>query len=68
MYLQEIELRVQNTLTILGSIVNMIGGYLYDQLMSGRVFTLIMNKIHKSSGDYEANGYRNELDLLISSQ
>lgn len=32
MFLQEIELRAQNTLTIPGSIVNMIGWDLYDQL------------------------------------
>ena len=56
MHLKEIGLRVQNLLVIrLSSIVNMIfgggrpggkgGGELYDQLMSMRIFTLIMNKI-----------------------
>ena len=44
MCLKEIELCVQNMLTIIGSIIDMIGG-LYDHLMSKRMFTLIMNKI-----------------------
>ena len=30
---------------MLGSIVNIIGGDLYDHLISMRIFTLIMNKI-----------------------
>ena len=45
MYLKEIGLRAQYMMTILGSIVNIIGrGNLYDHLMSTRIFTLIMNK------------------------
>ena len=44
--LQEIGICVQNMLTILGSIVNIISGDLYDHLyMSTRIFTLIMDKI-----------------------
>jgi hypothetical protein len=31
-------------ITILGSIINNIGGDLYDHLMNTRIFTLIMNK------------------------
>ena len=34
MCLREIGLHAQNMLTILGSVVNMIGGGLYDHLMS----------------------------------
>ena len=45
MGLKEIELWAQDILTILGSIVNMIGRDLYDHLMSTRLLTLIMNKI-----------------------
>jgi hypothetical protein len=35
---------VQNMLTILGSLVNIIGGDLYDHLVSTRVFTMIVIK------------------------
>ena len=42
---QEIELRTQNMLTILGSIVNIISGGIYDNLISTRIFTLIMNEM-----------------------
>ena len=46
MCLEEIELRSQNMLIILESIVNIIGGgYLYIRFMSTRIFTLIMNEI-----------------------
>lgn len=45
MCLKEVELRAQNTLTILGSTVNIIGGDLYDYFISTRIFTLIINKI-----------------------
>ena len=39
-------LHVQNMVTIVGSIVNMIGrGDLYDHLTSSRVLTFIMNTI-----------------------
>ena len=43
--LQEFELRGQNLVTILGSIVNIIGVDLYDNLMRTRVFTLTINKL-----------------------
>lgn len=39
-FLKEVELRTQNMLNILGLIVNMIGGDLYDHVMSRRNFTL----------------------------
>ena len=42
---KEIRLHAQNMLTILGLMVNMTRGDLYDHLMSTRIFTLIMNKI-----------------------
>ena len=38
---KEIGLCAQNTLTILDSLVNMIGGDLCDHLMNMRIFTLI---------------------------
>jgi hypothetical protein len=40
-----IGLCAQNTIAVLGSIVNISEGDLYDRLMSTRIFTLIMNKI-----------------------
>ena len=43
--LKEIGLHAQNMLSILGSMVNMIGEDLYDHLMSTRIFILIMNMI-----------------------
>jgi hypothetical protein len=42
---KEIELHAYNMLSILGSIINMIGGNLCDHSMSRTLFTLIMNKI-----------------------
>jgi hypothetical protein len=45
MCLNEIGLSVQKMLSILGSIINIIGGKLCDHLMSLRIFTLTMNKI-----------------------
>ena len=45
MYLIEIGLRAQNMIPILGSIVNIIGGNLYDHLISTRILTLIVKKI-----------------------
>ena len=42
---KEIGLRAQNLLTILGSVVNIIGGDQYDHLMISIIFTLITNKI-----------------------
>ena len=54
-------------ITILGSIVNIIGEDLNDHLMSAGIFTLMMNKdIHASS--YEESGsYGLDLDLLTIS-
>ena len=43
MFSKEIGLNAQNVISILGSIVNMIGGDLYENLMNTRIFTLIMN-------------------------
>ena len=42
---EEIRLRAQNLLTILGSIVNIIGGALYDHLKRKKIFALMINKI-----------------------
>ena len=53
----------QNKITVLGSIVNKIGGgrgALYDRLISTRIFTLIMN-----SRNYEESGYDLNLNLVI---
>jgi hypothetical protein len=43
-YLKVTRLHAQNMITILGSIVNIIG-WTYDHLTSMRMLTLIMNKI-----------------------
>ena len=44
--LKKIKLRAQNVITILGSIVNIIGGWgLYDHSMGTRTFYSIMNNI-----------------------
>ena len=64
--LEEIRLCVQNTLTIIGSIIDIVRGHLYDHLMSTRISTLIENKVyHINSKYYEENGYRHDLDLLV---
>ena len=60
MCLEEIGLHAQNMITILGSIVYIVGTWedMYDRFMSTTVFTLTMNKIiHMSSRCYEENGY-----------
>ena len=44
MCLKESELHAQNMITILGSIVSIMG-YVHDHLMSIRIFTLMTNKI-----------------------
>ena len=41
---QENGLHAQDMLTILGSIVNIIGGPTYDHLVSLKILTLIINK------------------------
>jgi hypothetical protein len=61
---KEIGLCAQNMTNILNSIVNIIGGNLYDHLMSTKIFTLIMNEIFMSS---EESGYGLNLDLLSMS-
>ena len=51
----------------LGSTANIIGGRegeLYDHLMSTKIFTLLMTKIHMSSKHYEECGYGLHSDLL----
>ena len=66
MYLEEIGLRAQNILTILGSLVNNIGrAGLYDYSMSTWIFSLIIQGIYMSYDNDEANGYMHDLDLLI---
>jgi hypothetical protein len=42
---KEIRLHAQNMLTILHSMLNTIGGDLYDHLMSTGIFTFIVNEI-----------------------
>ena len=42
----------------------MIGGDLYDHLMSKRIFDIEW-EIHMTSKTYEANGSMHDLDLLI---
>ena len=58
----------QNLLTILGSILNINGGGdLYDHLMRSRICTYDYDKdIHMSSENYEATGYRHNLDWQSS--
>ena len=58
---KEIGLCAQNMTTISNSTVNIIGGNLYDHLMSTKIFTLIMNEIFMS---FEESGYSLDLDLL----
>ena len=43
--LKEVGLRAQNMVTILGSIVNMIGEDLYDHLIRMRMLTLTINNL-----------------------
>ena len=50
--LEEIGLCAQNMITILDPIVNLYGGDLYEHLMSIGIFTLIMNKVFLSFGNY----------------
>ena len=45
MCLKEIGLHAQNMITIVSLTINMIGGDLYDHLLSTKIFTLIINKI-----------------------
>ena len=45
MCLKEIGLRAYKLVTILDSVVNIIGTTYYDHLLRMRIFTLIMNKI-----------------------
>ena len=44
--LKEIGLHAQNMITIVASIIDLLGGNLYDHSMSTRIFTLILNKIY----------------------
>ena len=61
---KEIGLCAQNMTTVLNSIVNIIGGDLYDHLMSTKIFTLNMNEIFMN---FEESGYNLNLDLLSMS-
>jgi hypothetical protein len=45
MYSKEIGLCDENMITILHTIVNIIGGNLYDHSLNTRIFTLIISKI-----------------------
>jgi hypothetical protein len=46
MLLKETRLYAQNMMTIMGSMGSMIGGGVYDQLMSTRILTMIMNEMY----------------------
>ena len=48
MCLKGIGLRAQNMITIIGPIVNILGGDVCDHLMSTQIFTLIMYKVTSS--------------------
>ena len=51
---------------LLGSMVNMLGGYLYDHLMSMRMFTLMVNNmLIRALKIMSEFGYERNLDLLI---
>ena len=65
MCLKGIGLCVKNLITILGSTYNIMGGDLYDHLMSTRILHFVSElDIHMSFENYEANGYSLNLDLL----
>ena len=54
---KEIGPHAQNMMTIPGSIVNIIGGDLYDHLMSTRIFILIKQRIFiQALNKYENSG------------
>jgi hypothetical protein len=54
-------------ITILGSIVHIIGEDLYDHLMSTRITFVNEYYIHTSSENYEESNYILDLDLLTIS-
>jgi hypothetical protein len=63
---KEIELHAQNLLTILGFIVNIIGGPVMSSKMA---LTLIMNEIYIYwSKNYEGNSCTHDLELAIIQQ
>ena len=63
---KEIRLRAPNMLTI-GSIVNIVGGPIWPLREHKNLHLDNKTNIHKSFEDYEANGYKHDLDLLIIS-
>jgi hypothetical protein len=54
----------QIMLTILGSIINMIG---YNHSMSTRMFTLTMHAKFIGALNYDENGFGHDLELAIIS-
>ena len=65
MSVQEIELQAKIMITILASIVKIIGGDLYDQLMSMRIFSLKMIKIYMwALKTHEESDYDLDLNSL----
>ena len=68
MCLKEIGMCAKNQITILGSTYNIIGGHLYDHLLSTRILHFVNElDIYTSFANYEANGYGLNLDLLPTS-
>ena len=64
MCLKEVGLQAQNTVTILGSIINIIWEDLYDHSMTTRIFALISNNnIHMTFKIYEKSDYKPRITL-----
>ena len=65
MYPKVIGLHAQNMLINIGSIINIIGGDLYNNLMSIRIFTLTNNQIFiRALKIYRESDYGSYLNLL----
>ena len=65
---KEVRVHAQTMITILDSIINIIGEDLHDNQMRIRIFDMIVNKdIHTSSASYEKSGYGLDLDTLTIS-
>lgn len=66
---KKIELHIQNVLTILDTIVVMmgVGGmWLYDMLITWRFFASTMNKIFiQTPKPYMENGYMHNVNMVI---
>ena len=66
MCLKEIRLHVQNTITIIGSIVNMIGkGDLYDQSDNEKIFTRALRITRKVATTSTRIGNHHTFHILV---